>query len=74
MFIFYSAKRMAKLVSALKVFHHIALFLLFLIFFSFPAIEKYHEKETITVLSEELTSGIDSPALTIMGISIKGIG
>ena len=64
-----------KLTYALKVFFHIALFIVFLIFFGYPAITKYQKKETIVVSSEELTNGIEPPALTIMGIdSIKGIG
>ena len=65
---------MAKLASALKVFLQIALFSVLLIFFGFPAVEKYHKKETITVSSDTLTNGIVPPALTIMGISIKGHG
>ena len=65
---------MTKFASALKVFLQIALFSVLLIFFGFPAVEKYHKKETITVSSEELTNRIESPALTIMGISIKGLG
>ena len=58
---------MTKLDSVLKVFLHIALFIVFLIFFGFPAIEKYQKKETVVVLSEEITNGIESPALTIIG-------
>ena len=65
---------MIKLASALKVFLQIALFSVFLIFFGFPAIEKYQKKETITVSSKELTNAIEPPALTIVGISIKGLG
>ena len=66
---------MTKLASALKVSLHVALFVVFLIFFGFPAIEKYQKKETVVVSSEELTNGIEAPSLTIMGLnSIKGIG
>ena len=69
------ANIMIKLTSTLKFFLHTVLFFVFLIFFGYPAIKKYQKKETILVSSEELTNGIEPPALTIMGIhSINGIG
>ena len=67
-------KRMAKLSSTLKVFLQIALLGIFLVFFGFPAIEKYQKKETITVSSEKFTHGIEPPALTILGIDDSGLG
>ena len=67
-------KRMEKLSSTLKVFLQIALLGIFLVFFGFPAIEKYQKKETIIVSSEKFTHGIVPPALTIMGIQNSGLG
>ena len=67
-------KRMVFLSSILKVFLQIALLGIFLVFFGFPAIEKYQKKETIIVSSEKFTHGIVPPALTIMGIQNSGLG
>ena len=43
---------------------HLVLFLLFLGFFGGPAIEKYLDRRTIVIFSEELTNGIEAPAIT----------
>ena len=65
---------MRRLTSSLKFFLQIALLGIFLVFFGFPAIEKYQKKETITVSSEKFTNGIEAPALTIMGLDHSGLG
>ena len=41
------------------------LFVLFLMFFGIPSVEKYLAKGTIVVSSEEETNGIEAPAITI---------
>ena len=43
---------------------HLVSFLLFLGYFGVPSIEKYLEKQTIIVTSEEQTNGIRAPAVT----------
>ena len=43
---------------------HLALFVLFLIFFGVPSLEKYLEKQTIVISSEEQSNGIEAPAIT----------
>ena len=43
---------------------HLVSFLFFLIYFGVPSIEKYLEKKTIIVTSEEQTKGIRAPAVT----------
>ena len=45
---------------------HLLLFLLFLAFFGVPAIEKYLERKTIVIFSEEQTNGIEAPAITFV--------
>ena len=65
---------MTKLASSLRVFLQIALLGIFLVFFGFPAVDKYQKKETIIVSSEKFTNGIEAPALTIMGIDSSAIG
>ena len=67
-------KRMTKLSSTLKVFLQIVLLGIVLVFFGFPAIDKYQKKETIIVSSEKFSHGIVPPALTIMGITNSGLG
>ena len=49
---------------AIKVILQIALFILFLIFFGIPAVQKYVKKDTIIISSEEDTNGIEAPAVT----------
>ena len=44
----------------------IALFVIFLIFFGIPSVEKYLAKETIVISSEEKTNGIEAPSITIV--------
>ena len=44
----------------------IVLFVLFLIFFGIPSVEKYLDKQTIVVSSEEQTNGIEAPAITFV--------
>ena len=47
-----------------NVLLHLVSFLLFLGYFGVPSIEKYLEKQTIIVTSEEQTNGIRAPAVT----------
>ena len=68
------SKKMAMLVSSLKVAIQITLFVIFLAFFGFPTINKYYKKETIILTSKEFTNGIEPPALTIAGFDGKMIG
>ena len=44
---------------------HLISFVLFLAYFGVPSIEKYLEKQTIIVTSEEHTKGIMAPAVTV---------
>ena len=44
------------------------LFILFLKFFGIPSVEKYLDKETIVIYSEERTNGIEAPAITIIAL------
>ena len=44
------------------------LFVLFLKFFGIPSIEKYLDQKTIVIYSEELTEGIEAPAITIIAL------
>ena len=44
----------------------IILFVLFLIFFGVPSVQKYLEKQTIVISSEEQTNGIEAPAITFV--------
>ena len=56
----------------LNIFFHLALFLLFLVFFGIPSIEKYLAKETIFTFSEEETGGIEPPAVTFVALKASG--
>ena len=53
-------------VFASNLLLHLLLFLLFLIFFGVPSIEKYLERKTIVITSEEQTNGIEAPAITFV--------
>ena len=53
---------------------HIVLFVIFLNYFGVPSVQKYLDKETIVISSEEQTNGIESPAITIVPIRNKGVG
>ena len=54
------------LVFSTDLLLHLLLFLLFLAFFGVPAIEKYLERKTIVIFSEEQTNGIEAPAITFV--------
>ena len=61
----HDGKMKCKEVSiAIKVILQIGLFILFLIFFGIPAVQKYVKKDTIIITSEEDTNGIEAPAVT----------
>ena len=47
---------------------------IFLNFFGIPSIQKYLQKETIIVHSEEQTDGIEAPAITMFAVKDTGIG
>ena len=47
-----------------KVILQLGLFLVFLVYFGIPAVQKYVKKDTIIVTSEEDTNGIEAPAVT----------
>ena len=46
----------------------LALFVIFLIFFGIPSVEKYLEKETIVISSEEQTYRIEAPAIALAAL------
>ena len=48
----------------IKVILQLGLFLVFLVFFGIPAVQKYVKKDTIIITSEEDTNGIEAPAVT----------
>ena len=52
------------LVFGTNLLLHLVLFLLFLRFFGVPSFEKYLDKKTIVIFSEEQTNGIEAPAIT----------
>ena len=54
-----------RLVICFNVFLQLLLFILFLIYFGKPSVEKYLEQKTIVVTTEEFTNGIEPPAITI---------
>ena len=45
------------------------LFILFLVFFGIPSVEKYLEKQTVLITSEEITNGIEAPAITFVALN-----
>ena len=51
----------------------VLLFLLFLIYFGIPSVEKYLEKQTIVITSEEITNGIEAPAISIVASNSRSI-
>ena len=50
------------------------LFVLFMVFFGVPSIEKYQRKDTIIVTSKVSTNGIEAPAVSIVVLSENGYG
>ena len=54
------------LVFGTNLLLYLVLFLLFLVFFGVPSIEKYLERKTIVIFSEEQTNGIEAPAITFV--------
>ena len=57
-----------------NVLLHLVSFLLFLGYFGVPSIEKYLEKQTIIVISEEQTNGIRAPAVTFSAAKSSILG
>ena len=55
--------------TSIDLFLYGLLFVLFMIFFGFPSIEKYQKKDTIFVTSQESTNGIEAPAVSIIALS-----
>ena len=51
----------------------IILFVLFLIFFGIPSVQKYLEKQTIVISSEEQTNGIKAPVITFVALKKRGV-
>ena len=47
---------------------------LFLMVFGIPSIQKYLDKGTIVVSSEEETDGIEAPAITVFALKDTGVG
>ena len=64
--------RISALNFYFNIFFHLSLFLLFLVFFGIPSIEKYLAKETIVTYSEEDSSGIEAPAVTFVAVKANG--
>ena len=50
------------------------LFVLFMVFFGVPSIEKYQRKDTIFVTSKVSTNGIEAPAVSIIVLNENGYG
>ena len=50
------------------------LVVLFLVVFGIPSIQKYLDKGTIVVSSEEETNGIEAPAITVFVLKPAGEG
>ena len=63
-----------NIVIGTNVLLHLVSFLLFLGYFGVPSIEKYLEKQTIIVTSEEQTNGIRAPAVTIFATEKSVLG
>ena len=62
-----------SLALCFNVILQVLLFLLFLIYFGIPSVEKYLEKQTIVITSEEITNGIEAPAITIVALNSRSI-
>ena len=54
--------------TSIDLFLYGLLFVLFMVFFGIPSIEKYQKKETIFIKSEKMTNGIDAPAISLVGL------
>ena len=62
-----------RLVLCFNVFLQLLLFILFLIYFGKPSVEKYLEQKTIVVTTEEFTNGIEPPAITIVARNNRSV-
>ena len=51
----------------------LVLFIIFLIFFGIPSVEKYLKKQTIVISSQEQTNGIEAPSITFVARKRKGV-
>ena len=49
----------------MKILFQIMLFVIFLLFFGLPVIERYQDMEVMVVTSKRTTEGIEAPAITI---------
>ena len=63
-----------KVSIGIKVILQLGLFLVFLVFFGIPALEKYVKKDTIVITSEEDTNGIEAPAVTFSSSFFGKVG
>ena len=55
--------------TSIDLFLYGLLFVLFMVFFGIPSIQKYQNKETIFLSSKKLTNGIEAPAVTIIAVN-----
>ena len=62
-----------RLVLCINIFLQLLLFILFLIFFGKPSIEKYLEQKTIVVTTEQFTHGIEAPAISIVAKNNRSV-
>ena len=46
----------------------LVLFVIFLVFFGIPSVQKYLDQETIVIYSEDQTDGIEPPAITFLAM------
>ena len=53
------------LIPGTKLLIQLTLFVVFLVNFGIPSLEKYRREETIIVHSEEVTQGFEAPVVTI---------
>ena len=57
------------MVMAIDLFLYVILFVLLMVFFGIPSVQKYQSKETIFISSQKLTNGIEAPAVTIIALN-----
>ena len=61
-----SCKGKSCLVFSFNVILQVLLFIIFLLYFGIPSVEKYLKKQTIVLTSEEITNGMEAPAITFV--------
>ena len=56
-----------------NVILHLILFFVFMIYFGKPSVDKYLDKKTIVITTEEFTNGIEAPAISIVVMNNRSV-